>query len=80
MGVEIPGDGYSSPSKKSQWSEKKKPEGRPPGFRVVATCKLSDSAPIEACRAAPTIVIICRRYQASKLSPNFKIPNIYSAF
>ena len=30
-------------------------------------------------RAGPTIVIICRRYHASKLFPYFKIPNIYSA-
>jgi hypothetical protein len=33
----------------------------------------------EACRAGPTIVIICGRYLASNLSQNFKIPNIYSA-
>ena len=47
--------------------------------RSATPCKLTGSASIEACRAALTIVIICRRYHASNHSPNFKIPNIYSA-
>src|ERR687891_1830092 len=58
----------------------KRPRVRPPA--ISPTPRQSEpNAPtsFEACRAGPTIVIICKRYHAPKLFPYFKIPNIYSA-
>ena len=42
-------------------------------------CMFTGSTSIEAYRAGQTIVIISWRFHACKLTPNFKIPNIYSA-